>query len=354
MSDIEENEFIRFVGNNNINSLNIQQNIDNNYLFIMDFDLEINPDAQVRLIYDENIGDVIEGSGFGNLSLKIGEDGFFNIFGDVIIEEGEYLFTMQNIVNKNFKIENGGTLHWEGDPYNADINFYANYEAKTSLSLLDNDYNYNTKLPVICRMHMTEKLLSPEVDFIIEIPDATDIARTKLMQLTDSQQKLLQQFAFLLVSNSFLVEESGEDYLNNSLTVTGTELISNQLSNWLSQTTDDFDLGFKWIPGSSDSLTTDQVEIAFSQKFLNDRLTINGNASNANTPEAQAVTSIVGEVDIQYDLDSSGKIKLKAFNRADAYDPLYGDEFRYEQGLGLFYRREFNKFLDLFRKNKAK
>jgi len=349
-SDIEENKFIRFIDDKDDDSFNNQQAIENDYSFIMDFDLEITPDAQVRLIYDENIGDVIEGSGFGNLNLKIGEDGFFNIFGDVIIDEGKYLFTMQNIVNKNFKIENGGSLYWDGDPYNADVNFYANYEANTSLNLLDNDYNYNTKLPVICRMHMTEKLLSPQVDFIIDIPNATDVARAKLAQLTDSQQKLLQQFAFLLVSNSFLVEESGEDYLNNSLTVTGTELISNQLSNWLSQTTDDFDLGFKWIPGSSDSLTTDQVEIAFSQKFLNDRLTINGNASNANTPEAQAVTSIVGEVDIQYDLDQSGKIKLTVFNRADAYDPLYGDEFRYEQGLGLFYKKEFNKLFDLFRK----
>ena len=175
-----------------------------------------------------------------------------------------------------------------------------------------------------------------------------------MSQLTDSQQKLLQQFAFLLVSNSFLVEESGEDYLNNSLTVTGTELISNQLSNWLSQATDDFDLGFKWTPGSSDSLTTDQVQIALSKKFLNDRLTINGNASNANTPESQAVTNIVGEVDIQYDVDQSGKIKLKVFNRADAYDPLYGDEFRYEQGIGLFYKKEFNKLLDLFRRKKIK
>jgi len=351
-SDIEESEFIRFVGDSLIDYSTYKDLNENEYSFIMDFDLEITPDSQVKLIYDENIGDIIEGNGAGNLRLKIGQDGFFKIFGDVTIEEGEYLFTMQNIVNKNFKIENGGTLHWEGDPYNADIDFYANYVANTSLKLLDNDYNSNNRLPVICRMHMTEKLLSPKVDFIIDIPDATDVARVKLSQLTDSQQKLLQQFAFLLVSNSFLVEESGEDYLNNSLTVTGTELISNQLSNWLSQTTDDFDLGFKWIPGSSDSLTTDQVEIAFSQKFLNDRLTINGNASNANTPEAQAVTNIVGEVDILYNLDKYGKLKLKAFNRADAYDPLYGDEFRYEQGFGLFYKKDFDSFLELFKRKK--
>ena len=351
-SDIEENKFIKFISDEINDSIINNENNNSEYSFLMDFDLEITPEAQVKLIYDENIGDVIEGNGNGNLRLEIGEDGFFKIFGDVNIEEGEYLFTMQNIVNKNFKIENGGTLHWDGDPYNADIDFFANYVANSSLKLLDNDYSSNNRLPVICRMHMTEKLLSPNVDFIIDIPNATDIAKVKLAQLTDSQQKLLQQFAFLLVSNSFLVDDSGEDFLNNSLTVTGTELISNQLSNWLSQTTDDFDLGFKWIPGSSDSLTTDQVEIAFSQKFLNDRLTINGNASNANTPEAQAVTSIVGEVDIHYNLDKSGKIKLKVFNRADAYDPLYGDEFRYEQGIGLFYKKNFDSFFELFKKIK--
>ena len=61
------------------------------------------PFANVRVL-NENIGDVIEGNGNGNLRLEIGEDGFFKIFGDVNIEEGEYLFTMQNIVNKNFKI----------------------------------------------------------------------------------------------------------------------------------------------------------------------------------------------------------------------------------------------------------
>ena len=38
-------------------------------------------------------------------------------------------------------------------------------------------------------MHMTKSLLKPSVDFIIEIPSASDVALTKLYQLTDSEEK---------------------------------------------------------------------------------------------------------------------------------------------------------------------
>ena len=49
-------------------------------------------------------------------------------------------------------------------------------------------------------MHMTNSLLKPSVDFIIEIPSASDVALTKLYQLTDSEEKKLQQFIFLIRS----------------------------------------------------------------------------------------------------------------------------------------------------------
>ena len=145
-----------------------------------------------------------------------------------------------------------------------------------------------------------------------------------------------------------MIQESTENYINSSLTTTGTELLSNQISNWLSQITDDFDLGFRWTPGSTDSLTTDEIKLALSMKLLNDKLTINGNASNPSTPQAQDNTDIVSEVDIQYDLTNN--FKVKAFNRTDEYDPISGDEFRYEQGVSIFFEREFNSFFDLFRK----
>ena len=320
--------------------------------FKMDFNLNLNSNAQVQIIYDDKIGDIIKGSGVGDLKLEIDQNGKFNIYGDVLVNEGEYLYTMQNVFNKNFKIEKGGALYWDGDPYNISIDFAAFYELKTSLNLLDSDYNTTTKVPVFCKMHMTKNLLNPSVDFLIEIPSASDVALTKLYQLTDSEEKKLQQFLFLIGANSFLIQESTENYLNSSLTTTGTELLSNQISNWLSQITDDFDLGFKWTPGSTDSLTTDEIQLALSMKLLNDKLTINGNASNPSTPQAQDNTDLVGELDVQYELTNN--LKLTAFSRTDEYDPISGDEFRYEQGVSIFFEKEFDRFFDIFRKKKKK
>ena len=87
-------------------------------------------------------------------------------------------------------------------------------------------------------------------------------------------------------------------------------------------------------------------------KLLNDKLTINGNASNPSTPQAQDNTDIVGELDIQYELTNN--LKLTAFSRTDEYDPISGDEFRYEQGVSIFFEKEFDSFFDIFRKKKKK
>ena len=345
---------LKLFSSNNLledNELNTTEFTSKN-IFKMDFDLNLKPNAQVQIIYDEKIGDIIKGSGDGKLKLKIDENSNFDMYGKVLIKEGEYLYTMQNLLNKNFTIESGGSLIWDGSPYDIMIDFIALYKLKASLNLLDSDYNSSTKVPVLCKMHMTKSLLKPSVDFIIEIPSASDVALTKLYQLTDSEEKKLQQFIFLLGANSFLIQESTENYISSSLTTTGTELLSNQISNWLSQITDDFDLGFRWTPGSTDSLTTDEIKLALSMKLLNDKLTINGNASNPSTPQAQDNTDIVSEVDIQYDLTNN--LKVKAFNRTDEYDPISGDEFRYEQGVSIFFEREFNSFFDLFRKKNKK
>ena len=57
-----------------------------------------------------------------------------------------------------------------------------------------------------------------------------------------------------------------------------TEMISNQLSNWLSQISNDFDLGFVYRPvtGNKD-INPQEVQVALSTQILNDKVAINGN-----------------------------------------------------------------------------
>lgn len=91
-----------------------------------------------------------------------------------------------------------------------------------------------------------------------------------------------------------------------------------------------------------------EVELALSSQLLNNRLIFNGsfgyrdNTVNNNT--------FIGDFDLEYLLNKSGTIRLKAYNH-------YNDRNYYiksaltTQGVGIMLRHDFNRWGDLFRKN---
>ena len=75
---------------------------------------ELNENAEVNIIFDETLGDKIRarGSGFINLGFNSTDDVY--MYGDYKVNEGDYLFTLQNFVNKKFEIERScNYLGWE-------------------------------------------------------------------------------------------------------------------------------------------------------------------------------------------------------------------------------------------------
>jgi hypothetical protein len=72
----------------------------------LNFNLEVTPDAEAFLLFDPKVGDIIKGNGSANLRMEVTEAGDFNIYGDYIIDKGDYLFTLQNVINKKFVVVN--------------------------------------------------------------------------------------------------------------------------------------------------------------------------------------------------------------------------------------------------------
>jgi len=327
--------------------------------FGLNFELEITPDVEAQLIFDSKIGDVIRGKGEGDLKMEIGTDNDFKMYGDFTIEEGDYLFTLQNVINKKFNIKRGGTILWNGEPYDANVDFEAIYNLKTSLNSLVIDTTYYTnkdyykkRIPVECQVYLTEKLMNPNIKFDINLPTADEEAKTLIKTAINTEEKLNKQFLSLLVLNSFMPEQTGSDaYLSNGSTTTGlgtvttSELLSNQLSHWLSQISDEWDIGVNYRPG--DEISKDQVEVALSTQLLNDRISINGNVGYGGQTVDQA-SNIVGDFNVDVKLNKSGKIRLKAFNESN--DKLLYENAPYTQGVGVFYREEFNSFSELLHK----
>src|SRR5690606_22077744 len=107
--------------------------------FTISFNIEVTPDAKIQLIYNSQIGDIIKGEGEGILLFEMNKYGDISLAGDYTVTKGDYLFTLQSILNKRFTIAPGGTIVWSGDPYNAIIDLSAIYSLKTSLEDIWNE-----------------------------------------------------------------------------------------------------------------------------------------------------------------------------------------------------------------------
>lgn len=351
-SSAEESGFVRFINTQKTSEELIDDyNIDLSG-FRLNFDLEVTPEAEALLIFDSKIGDIIQARGTGNLKMEIDANNNFNMFGDYSIEEGDYLFTLQNVINKKFEIKRGGTILWSGAPYNANIDIEAIYNLRTQLTNLfpeDSTDFYRRRIPVECQIYLSDNLMNPNIRFDINLPTADDEINTRVKSTINTQEKLNKQFLSLLVLNSFMPEQQQgtESYLAQSGTsglgsVTTSELLSNQLSHWLSQISEEWDIGVNYRPG--DEISRDEVEVALSTQLLNDRVSINGNVGYGGQTTEQT-TNIVGDFRVDVKLTKNGKLRLKAFNESN--DRILYENAPYTQGVGIFYREEFNSFSEL-------
>jgi len=352
-SEIQEVNYIRF-----INTLpDAASEIDKKEYEVdlsgirMNFNLEITPAAETQLIFDSRMGDIIRGRGYGNINMEINTFGRFRMFGEYEFTEGDYLFTLQNIINKRLEIREGSKIIWNGDPLDAHIDLEAVYSLRTSLYELFMEENFRRRIPVECQLFLTNRLMNPNIRFDIYLPTTDEETRNYLKNAINTEEKLSKQFLSLLVLNSFLPDPNinpmaSTNPLGNytlgaeSVGVTTSELLSNQLSRWLSQISNDLDIGFTYRPG--DEINRDQVELALSTQLLDDRVAINGNVDVGGYQSQTSTSNIVGDFNVEVKLNESGKLRVKAFNRAN--DKLIYEQAPYTQGIGLFYREEFDSF----------
>jgi len=321
------------------------------YYFKMD--VEVTPEAEAQIVFDPKVGDVIKGFCSGNLKMEYTSDEEFYMYGELVVVDGDYLFTLENIINKKFHIKPGGTIIWSGDPYEAILDLDAVYNAKAPLmdlmaDIADSSDVYSKPVNIECHMHMSGNLMAPDILFSINIPNATDKVKTQLANL--SQDEINKQMLYLLILNRFYSpsqsSEAGPQMGNttNAFGVTSAELLSNQLSNWLSQISKDFDVGFNYRPGSD--VSGQELEVALSTTFLNDRVLING---NVGIGENKSNTSnLIGDIEVQLKVNKSGSFRVKGFTRAN--DDMEAEFGPYTNGVGIFYTEDFNTFGELFTK----
>lgn len=352
---IERYDFIEFINSKEKKEEDINFYNPPKTDFSVSLNIEVTPDAKIQLVYNSQIGDVIKAEGEGIMLFEMNKYGDISLSGDYSVVKGDYLFTLQSIVNKRFIISPGGTIVWSGDPYNAIIDVKAIYQLKTSLSDLvgetygDANHLYQ-RVPVECIILLTDELVNPTINFDINFPDENEGEKSKLQQYFDTEEEVNKQILSLIIMGKFYTPEymrgQFETSNSNMIGTTASELFSNQLSNWLSQISKNVDVGFKYRPGNA--ITDDELELALSTQIFNDRIILNGNIGNNVNPESSNSSQIVGDVDVRVKITPNGKLQFKAYNHSN--NDLIYETAPYTQGVGISFKEEYNTLGELLRK----
>lgn len=323
----------------------------------LNIDLEVTKDAVAQVVIDEVYGSKLSGRGAGNLQIEINTRGTFNMFGDYLVDSGVYDFKYGGFVNRPFKIQKGGTVSWNGNPADANLEVTAVYKAKANPGVLLENFNSNRNIEVDLVTRITGSLFNSKQELDIQLSNVeASIANELEFILNDNNvNEKTTQFISLLAFGNFVNPDKVDFDANTTITNTASSAIAAAFSGLLNSPESKFQLGVDYQQGQNDNdlerLNTDnQVDLSVSTQ-VSDRIIINGKVGVPIGTQTQA--SVVGEVKVEVLLNKKGTFRGTIFNRQNEIQYTAEDQ-GYTQGIGLSYQVNFNTLLGLLQRASSK
>lgn len=355
----KENNFVTFVDRNKIKDKKSKSGEDETIVIKnklksdlrLDFMIDVSPEALVRVYTNTVTDDYLDIYGSGAINAIYDDREGFSMQGNLDLARGTYKFTFQDIFPKEFSIQSGSTLIFNGDPYYANLNLKALYTVPSvSLTDLSLTAERRKSVKVNCLMDITGTLAAPNLAFSLELPDANEEEKEMLANATSTQEQTTMQFIYLLGIGKFYTY----DFNNQGQTTTAVEslfssTISGQLNNMLSHITnnDNWNLSSNFST-SERGWNSMEVEGMLSGRLLDNRLLVNGNFGYRNNPIDNK--NFIGDFEVEWLLNKNGNISLKAYNKTN--DRYFSKTTLTTQGAGIMLRHDFNKWFPWLKEKK--
>ncbi|MGB2197077.1 MAG: translocation/assembly module TamB domain-containing protein [Flavobacteriaceae bacterium] len=319
----------------------------------MEFNMDVTDDAEIEIVIDKETGSSIRGRGNGSMLAQINTNDKFLMFGDFLVLSGYYNYSLGQLIQKKFKLVKDGSLVWEGDPLQAEINLEAIYDGinVNPSVLLDNPINQT--IPVEVVTNLRGALEKPDLEFDLRFPNINSALNSELKDRLRDKDKRDFQALSLLATGSFrskLALDSQDAF----------ELVSDGVTNVLNDIFSDEEnkvkLGLDLDIGKNtpEFETDSRVGVTLSTK-ISDNVLINGKVGVPVGGVSE--TTVAGDFEVQVLLNEDRTLSLKFFNRENSIQN-FGEQIGYTQGLGVSYNIEFDNlrelFKELFSKNNKK
>jgi hypothetical protein len=348
----------------------------------LDMEIEVTDEAVGQIIFDEEVGDILRGQGNGDLTIRIPRDGNLQMYGTVALTEGNYLFTLYRVVNKEFTVRPGGTVTWSGDPFAAHLDLAADYQnLRTPVNNFIREYLPDPQTDqsglneaarratnVDLTLYLDGVLTQPDINFDVGFPDLEGqletFANNKRRQLLLDQNELNRQAFGLIAVGQFLPADLSfnvadvavntvSEWLSTYLSLLLNDLVSEAFGEESFISSFDFDIAYNNYAASdvqsNQTLGRGQaVEFTFRRDFSN-RLSLRGDVNVINNPLTATATAggtfIGNDVVLEYVLNDSRSLKLRVYQRLQ---PDIAAGRRLQVGTGLSWKREFDTLSEFF------
>jgi len=361
-----------------------EKEVTSNFAQFLNYNLnvEVKKEAALTIVIDPVTGDEIKVQGDANLNAGVDPGGHLILSGNYELDKGYYIFNYQ-FLQRKFMLEKGSTIIFAGEPMQAQMDITAAYTVNTAArDLLGNEVgsvdpllanSFNQKIPFKVILYLTGKLSRPTIKFDIQLPEEnavinSDLRTTienKLAQIRGDESATNKQVFSLLLLGRFVSEQSSDFFKGNgdNFSDLARQSVSGFLSSALNEIAGnlikgvDIDLNlntYRDYNNGGNAQRTD-LNVALSKTFLDDRLTVSlGKNFGVQGQDAasSANNSFIPDVTIGYKLSKDGKYLLKAY-RKNQFEVVL-DGYVVETGLGFVVTMDYDKFNELFRRNKKK
>ncbi|CAN5452040.1 hypothetical protein BH23BAC3_BH23BAC3_17800 [soil metagenome] len=285
-------------------------------LFTMNLQFVTNDPISVQLIFDPVTNDILTATGTGQISLIL-DDQNLSMYGRFNIESGEYQFVGGDIFTRRFNIQEGGSISWQGDLANANLNVTASYRARPDISTLLRTGTSFQRVPIELVLQIGGTISEITNEFYFQVPtgiegtqDPTIAAQINRLNQNEDE-KVLQAFGILLTGNFVPSDELQNPEFGN---VTGTNalvnplvssqiispLLSNQINTLLrSDITLDVDFNLNAF---------NEVDLGVALRLFNDRIVLRREGQITGETE-------IGDIGATYRINRT--FSVTAFHRQD-------------------------------------
>ena len=352
-------EFLEDGTNSNSSLLTLNSSLpEENSDLRINFNINANPDAQIRILMDPRTGDNISLRGDGLLSADYYNKGRFQLRGTYRVSEGNYRMSIRDLIRKDFTFQPDGTIVFSGDAMEAELNLKAIHTVpNVSLDDLSSTGLGLSNTRVDCIMMLEGTPRQPVVSFDFDIPNANEDEKQMVRSMLSSEEERDMQAVYLLGVGRFYTYGSLGGTKQTKSGMAMNSILSSALSSRFNQIMSQALGGSNWTFGTN--LRTGEegwqqldVEGLLSGKMLSGRLQFNGNFGYRENKYNMNKNNFIGDFDIQYRLSPRSPFSLKAYNQTN--DRYFTQSSLTTQGIGIKFQRDFNRFIEIFRSTKKK